>query len=112
MKRHDWPGNVRQLFNVLVQASVLTDAAIIDGRNLQSALGEMSDFARGGGGVLNQPLGDGFNLKAYLNEIHRSYLRRAMGEANGVKTHAARLLGMDNYQTLDSQLKKLGVSRD
>jgi len=32
-----------------------------------------------------------------------------MREANGVKSHAARLLGMKNYQTLDAQLKRLGV---
>jgi len=32
-----------------------------------------------------------------------------MGEANGVKTKAAMLLGMKNYQTLDAQLKRLKV---
>jgi hypothetical protein len=30
-----------------------------------------------------------------------------MEEAKGVKVHAARLLGMKNYQTLDAQLKGL-----
>jgi len=32
-----------------------------------------------------------------------------MDEAGGVKSNAARLLGMENYQTLDAQLKRLEV---
>ena len=59
--------------------------------------------------VLAQPLGDNFSLESLLNDIHRHYLRRAMEEANGVKTRAARMLGMSSYQTLDAQLKRLGV---
>ena len=33
----------------------------------------------------------------------------AMSEAGGKKTRAASLLGMKNYQTLDAQLKRLGI---
>ncbi|QDV40627.1 Nif-specific regulatory protein [Stieleria neptunia] len=36
-------------------------------------------------------------------------LRRAMDQAHGVKAKAAELLGMKHYQTLDAQLKRLGV---
>jgi transcriptional regulator with GAF, ATPase, and Fis domain len=32
-----------------------------------------------------------------------------MTEAKGVKAEAARLLGIPHYQTLDAQLKRLGV---
>jgi transcriptional regulator with GAF, ATPase, and Fis domain len=32
-----------------------------------------------------------------------------MVEAHGVKSQAAQLLGLKNYQTLDAQLKRLGV---
>jgi len=33
-----------------------------------------------------------------------------MEEASGVKTKAAELLGMSSYQTLDAQMKRLGVA--
>jgi len=56
--------------------------------------------------------GDGFDLEEHLNNIHKSYLRRAMTEARGVKAHAARLLGIKNYQTLDAQLKRLDIHGD
>jgi DNA-binding NtrC family response regulator len=110
MKRHGWPGNVRQLFNVLVQAAVMSNKNTLERGDLVAALGEMPDDNRGLTAILNRPIGDEFNLEEYLNDIQHSYLRRAMEEAKGVKTQAARLLGMKNYQTLDAQLKRLGVA--
>lgn len=58
---------------------------------------------------LARPLGDGFCLKIHLEDIQRHYLRRAMAEAGGVKARAAALLGVPSYQSLDQQLKRLGV---
>jgi transcriptional regulator with GAF, ATPase, and Fis domain len=110
VKRHDWPGNVRQLSNVLVQAAVLADGSVLERADLEAALGEMPGLSKHKMLAPDVPIGDGFDLEAYLNEIHRSYLRRAMEEARGVKTHAARLLGIKNYQTLDAQLKRLEVT--
>jgi len=112
VKRHDWPGNVRQLYNVLVQAAVLAEKEILERGDLVAALGEMPEANRLEAAILDRPIGDEFDLEAYLNDIHRNYLRRAMDEAKGVKAHAARLLGMKNYQTLDAQLKRLDVSVD
>jgi transcriptional regulator with GAF, ATPase, and Fis domain len=109
VKRHDWPGNVRQLYNVLVQAAVLAEGSTLDRSDLVAALGEMPSENRSPATRLDHLLGDEFNLEEYLNDIHRQYLRRAMEEACGVKAEAARLLGMKNYQTLDAQLKRLNV---
>lgn len=109
VKKHDWPGNVRQLYNVLVQAAVLADGASLERSDLFAALGEMSNDFHSAGKLVDRPIGDGFDLEEYLNEIHRSYLRRAMEEAKGVKVQAARLLGIKYYQTLDAQLKRLQV---
>lgn len=112
VKRHNWPGNVRQLYNVLVQAAVLSEGRVLERSDLVAALGEMPDETRPSQRALERPIGDGFNLEEYLNELHRNYLRRAMEEAKGVKAQAARLLGMKNYQTLDAQLKRLQVTGD
>ena len=46
-----------------------------------------------------------------IADAELSQLRqRAMRQANGVKAEAARLLGIDNYQTLAARLKRLGVA--
>ncbi len=110
VKRHDWPGNVRQLYNVLVQAAVLAESQVLERSDLVAALGEMPDESRPSNRAFERPIGDGFDLEEYLNELQRNYLRRAMEEAKGVKVQAARLLGMKNYQTLDAQLKRLQVT--
>jgi transcriptional regulator with GAF, ATPase, and Fis domain len=54
-------------------------------------------------------LGDGFNIDQYLDEIRMALLSQAMQQASGVKAKAASLLGMKHYQTLDAQLKRLGI---
>ena len=41
--------------------------------------------------------------------MERRYVRRAYGEADGVKTEAARLLGLKSYQALDAKLRSLGT---
>ena len=112
VKRHDWPGNVRQLFNALVQAAVLAEGDTLGRGDLAAALGEMPGQAASNAQLTERPLGDEFNLDAFLTDLHRQYLRRAMEEAKGVKAKAARLLGMTNYQTLDAQLKRLRVTGD
>jgi DNA-binding NtrC family response regulator len=112
VKRHDWPGNVRQFYNVLVQAAVLAETEILERGDIVAALGEIPGDSHLESAILDWPIGAGFDLEEYLNNIQRSYLRRAMEEAKGVKAQAARLLGMKNYQTLDAQLKRLHVTGD
>jgi len=107
VRRYAWPGNVRQLHNVLVQAAVMSAGDTIEPTDLEAALGVAVEAWQID--PLDHPLGDGFDLEKHLQDIQRHYLRRAMDEAGGVKTRAAQLLGIANYQTLDAQLKRLGV---
>lgn len=107
VQRHSWPGNVRQLYNVLLQAAVMSASDVIQQDEILDATGEMPAGSQPSGNILDKPLGEGFNLQELLNDIHRNYLRRAMREAAGVKSQASRLLGIPNYQTLDAQLKRL-----
>lgn len=112
VKEQYWPGNVRQLYNALVQAAVFTDGQKIDRQELQAAVGETPPTDAGADGALNVELGNGFSLETHISSIKRAYLERAMKESSGVKAKAARLLGMKNYQTLDAQLKRLKVTSD
>lgn len=109
VKRHGWPGNVRQLQNALVQAAVLADGEVIDRQDILDAVAELTPPDDGTDVILNQPLGQGFSLPKFLEDLQRKYLRRAMLEAKGVKSQAAKLLGYANYQTLAAQLERLEV---
>jgi transcriptional regulator with PAS, ATPase and Fis domain len=44
-----------------------------------------------------------------LAEVATHYLKRALTEAQGSKTEAAKLLGLPSYQTLANWLKKYDV---
>ena len=61
------------------------------------------------GGVLDRPLGEGFDIQTVLDEVRRHYVVRALAAASHRKTQAADLLGLNNYQTLSKWMKDLGV---
>jgi transcriptional regulator with PAS, ATPase and Fis domain len=107
VKKHPWPGNVRQLYNTLMQAAVMTDDQVLERRDVADAVAEV--LGKATVDLLELPLGDGFSLEEHLEQIHRHYLRRAMEESGGVKKRAAELLGFRNYQTLAAQLDRLNV---
>ena len=107
VRKHAWPGNVRQLSNTLMRAAVMTDGPLIDREDMADAIADVpGERSRD---LLEIPLGEGFSLEDHLEEIQRHYLRRAMEEAHGVKKRAAELLGYRNYQTLAAQLDRLEV---
>jgi DNA-binding NtrC family response regulator len=107
VKTYAWPGNVRQLYNTLLQAAVMADGDVLNRQDLVAATGGLGDDVDLN--ALEHPLGEGFDLEEHLKSIQKHYLRRAMEEARGVKTRAASLLGMASYQALDAQLKRLQV---
>ena len=109
VKNHLWPGNVRQLYNVLLQAAVMSNEEIIQKDEIVAAISDMPG-SKDKVDLLEQPFEEGFELQKFLDEIQVHYLQRAMKDSDGVKTKAANLLGMKNYQTLDAQLKRLSVN--
>lgn len=109
LSSRDWPGNVRQLYNCLMQAAVMSDTTDLTAADFRAALAEMPTPQNRVQDILERSLGDGFSLENHLDDIHRHYLKRAMSEAHGVKAEAARLLGIQHYQTLAAQLERLGV---
>lgn len=106
--QHSWPGNVRELSNTLYRAAIWCQGERLELQDIREALlpppGEPLDQ------VLNRSLGDGFSLPGLLSQVARHYLERALKEAGGNKTRAAKLLGLPSYQTLDNWLKKYGVA--
>lgn len=109
IQRHSWRGNVRQLHSALVQAAVMSDGEVLKPGDLAAATAEQEEDETQS--VSSVSLGNGFSVEKHLEEIQRQFLIRAMDESDGVLAQAARLLGIPNYQTLESQLKRLGIDR-
>ena len=105
--RHTWPGNVRELRNSLLRAliwSAGTELGVDDAREAITTAGAPAVER-----ILERPMGDGFDLQELLSEVATHYLERAVRESNGVKTKAARLVGLPSYQTFTNWLEKYGV---
>src|SRR5207247_1556067 len=76
LQGYAWPGNIRQLYNALVQAAVLVEGDVIQPGDVAEALAEVPGKKRVD--PLSLELGNGFNLIEHLEEIQRHYLQRAM----------------------------------
>lgn len=111
LQRYAFPGNVRELENILERAMTLCDDGVITTEELQ--LPTTPEAA--GTAALDRPAGTvaGFNWEAeslenYLNSLSREAIERALQKTNGNKTLAAKLLGM-SLRALRYRLKKLGL---
>ncbi|MEQ8820128.1 MAG: sigma-54 dependent transcriptional regulator [Sumerlaeia bacterium] len=105
--QHSYPGNVRELINILQRAIVWSLGATITVDDIREAI--LSGPVKASGDVLGRPLGEGLNLNDLIDQVARHYLERAMDETHGNKSQAAKLVGLPSYQTLTNWLKRYGV---
>ena len=88
LESHHWPGNIRQLENVIERAMVLGSGDVIDVDALPPDLRQPS---RPGELPVDLPA-DGLDLEAMLARIEQRYIEMALERTSGVQTRAAELL--------------------
>ena len=96
--RYDYPGNVRELENVIERAVVLTRDEVIGLADLPLTLAEPAPEPEAGAGLI-----------AAVEGLERRMIREALAQANGTQTRAAELLGISE-RVLRYKLKKYGLS--
>ncbi len=134
---HDWPGNIRELANLVERLTILYPGEMVDVNHLpvkyryghlpdfvpeisttsieeqeQQALADM--FAAEDTEIT--PLGnglppEGLNLKEMLAELEVEMIRQALGAQSSVVARAADMLGM-RRTTLVEKMRKYGLSKD
>ena len=92
---HQWPGNARELRNVLERATVICSGTTIDAEDLSPDPPLMS-YRRGN--------------STDLNSVERSTIERVMRDVDGNISKAARTLGISRTQ-LYGRLRKYGFSQ-
>jgi DNA-binding NtrC family response regulator len=105
--QHPWPGNVRELENTLRRITIWTPRPKIDARDVREAVMPVTGIRTER--ILERPLGNGLDVRDLLSDVARHYLKRALEQATGNKTKAAKLLGLPSYQTLSNWIEKYGV---
>jgi two-component system response regulator PilR (NtrC family) len=104
--RYDWPGNIRELENVIERAVALESTPAILADSLPPSVRGAS--ARNGASV-SEPLLDGpFDLEAHVKEIERAYIAQALERAGGVQVKAAEMLGM-SFRSFRYYVKKYNL---
>ncbi|MEK7370388.1 MAG: Fis family transcriptional regulator [Candidatus Rokubacteria bacterium GWC2_70_24] len=106
LERYHWPGNIRELENVLERAIVLGGGEVLGA----DALPESVRRERPMKALEVELPEDGMDLEATLDALERRYLQRALDRSGGVQTKAAELLRM-TFRQFRYKLQKHNMAR-
>lgn len=96
-----WPGNLRELRNVLERACILSDDDTVDEGDIRAALVPVHPPMGPGSGVLGATAHEG---NERLEDAQRAHVRAVLNRAHGNKSIAARQLGISRralYRLMD-----------
>ena len=95
LKNYYWPGNIRELQNVIQRLVVMAEGDIIDVPDLPS--------------LMRFSALHGTGLNRTLTDVEAEHIQNVLSSVNGNKTKAAEILGIDR-KTLREKLKKIKSS--
>lgn len=116
LKKYTYPGNVRELENIIERAVALCGSKdiklqdlpphIIDIYNSQKYVSQSTNLSR----VTppSQIPDDGIELEKLVAEFEKDIIEKALKKTGGVKKHAAKLLGI-TFRSMRYRLEKYGM---
>jgi two-component system response regulator PilR (NtrC family) len=103
--RYPYPGNVRELENLVERAVALETSDVLTAVNLPP----MRQRTTGATAVSGTELAEeGIDLDAAIADVERRLIKQALRRTHGVRKEAAKLLGI-SFRSLRYRLEKLGI---
>jgi two-component system NtrC family response regulator len=101
---YGWPGNIRELENVIERAVVLNSGGVIGAKDLP-------EYFSGEEQVLDieRFIPPNAPLQKTLEQIEERLIRRALKECNNVQSHAAEMIGITK-SLIQHKMKKYNIS--
>jgi len=104
--QYDWPGNIRELENVMERAVALEHSPAILPESLPAGI--RGETPRAATSPVEGLPDAGFDLEAHVKEIEMNYISEALKRAGGVQVKAAELLGM-SFRSFRYYVKKYNL---
>lgn len=107
MLNYDWPGNIRELENVIRRLTILCENQVVESEDLLEHIRQDGLPSREGEDVLTV---EGTSLDKAVKDYERKLILGALEKSNGVKSKAARLLNIKRT-TLVEKIKKQNIEK-
>lgn len=105
LKKYDWPGNIRELRNVIEQAIILSEKEKIDVEDLPLPCTEMVRGLPVQKFVLSEQMEE---KRLTLLELEKAYIEKVLQENQGNREKAAKILGI-SVRSLYYKIKHYGI---
>ena len=102
---YEWPGNIRELENVIERAVALEKSQTILPESLPEHIAKRVAKGPAAAGLLPE---SGFNLEEHVEGLEKEYITQALVRAGGVQVKAAELLGM-SFRSFRYYVKKYNL---
>ena len=104
---YEYPGNVRELQNIIERAVALESSPDLTAHNLSSYLSEQPLLRKGPIDI--EIPNEGIDLEKMVEDLERTLLLKALDRTKGIKKKAAELLHI-NFRSMRYRLEKYGLN--